>query len=51
MTRTRLYLETMAEVIPRAEQRVFIDEGLKGLLPLLSLDRKGGGPSSQEGTP
>ena len=51
VTRTRLYLETMAEVIPRAEQRVFIDEGLKGLLPLLSLDRKGGGPSSQEGTP
>jgi len=36
VTRTRLYLETMAEVIPRAQQRTFIDGELKGVLPVFS---------------
>jgi membrane protease subunit HflK len=38
VTRTRIYLETMTDVLPRARRRVFLDEGLKGVLPLLSLD-------------
>jgi membrane protease subunit HflK len=37
VTRSRVYLETMGDVIPRAEHRVFIDDRLKGLLPLLPL--------------
>jgi membrane protease subunit HflK len=37
VTRSRIYLETMSEVIPRAERRTFIDDRLKGLLPLLPL--------------
>jgi modulator of FtsH protease HflK len=38
VTRTRLYLETMGEVLPRAQNRIFIDDRLKGLLPLFPLD-------------
>ena len=43
VTRTRLYLETMTEVLPQVQKKVIIDDDLKGLLPLLNL----GG--SQEG--
>lgn len=38
VTRSRLYLESMAKVLPRARRRVFIDEEMKGVLPILSLD-------------
>jgi membrane protease subunit HflK len=38
VTRARLYLERIAEVYPKAKRRVFIDDEVKGLLPLLSLD-------------
>lgn len=44
VTRNRLYLETLAEVMPKAQRRVFIDDRLKGLMPLLSL-----GPSTAAG--
>ncbi len=37
VTRARLYLETMGTVLPATRHRVFIDEKLKGILPLLSL--------------
>jgi membrane protease subunit HflK len=37
VTRTRLYLETMGEVLPRAQRRVYIDDRLKGLMPLLTM--------------
>lgn len=46
VTRSRLYLETMSQVLPRAGQRTVVDANLKGLLPMLSLDRQqsaGGG--------
>lgn len=36
-TRTRLYLEALAEVLPNAGQKVVIDEGLRQLLPVLPL--------------
>ncbi|MGD8862449.1 MAG: FtsH protease activity modulator HflK [Myxococcales bacterium] len=39
VTRTRLYLETMTEVMPRAKRRLFLDQGLDGILPLLSLNQ------------
>jgi membrane protease subunit HflK len=41
VTRRRIYLETMQGVLPGIERKVVLDEDLKGLIPLLSLD--GGG--------
>lgn len=50
VTRRRLYLETMADVLPRIKDKVVVDESLEGLLPLLqlggasrSMPQKGGG--------
>jgi membrane protease subunit HflK len=40
VTRSRLYLETMSDVVPRAQQRTFIDDRLKGLLPVFPLSGK-----------
>jgi membrane protease subunit HflK len=37
VTRRRLYLETMAEVLPRAGQKVVIDEAAKGMTPILRM--------------
>jgi membrane protease subunit HflK len=38
VTRTRLYLETMSRVLPAAKRRIYVDDQIKGLLPLLPLD-------------
>ncbi|HXK61384.1 MAG TPA: FtsH protease activity modulator HflK, partial [Acidobacteriota bacterium] len=38
VTRQRLYLETMQNVLPKAGGKVFVDKDAKGILPLLSLD-------------
>ncbi|HKU38013.1 MAG TPA: FtsH protease activity modulator HflK [Polyangiales bacterium] len=40
VTRSRLYLETMGKVIPNARRRVFIDDNVKGVLPLLGMEGK-----------
>jgi membrane protease subunit HflK len=40
VTRRRLYLETLGEVLPQAGQRVVVDEDARSVLPLLNL---GGG--------
>lgn len=37
VTRLRLYLETMAEVLPAVRKKVILDQDAKGLLPLLNL--------------
>ena len=37
ITRRRLYLETMSEILPNLGKTVIIDEETKGLLPLLNL--------------
>jgi membrane protease subunit HflK len=39
VTRTRLYLETMNQVLPGVQSKVIIDDDLKGLLPLLNLNQ------------
>jgi membrane protease subunit HflK len=39
VTRRRLYLETMAEVLSRVKSKVIVGEEVKGLLPMLSLDK------------
>jgi len=38
ITRKRLYLESMQEVLPKLKRKVVIDEETKGILPLLNLD-------------
>ena len=39
VTRSRMYLETMTEVLPQVKSKVIVDEGIKGLLPLLNLNQ------------
>jgi len=43
VTRRRLYLETLAEVLPRARRKYILDSSQGGVLPLLRLDEEGGG--------
>ncbi len=40
VTRRRIYLETMGTIYPRVERKVILDKDLKGVLPLLNLDRE-----------
>jgi membrane protease subunit HflK len=35
VTRARIYLETLSDVIPRAGRRIFVDEAMKGVVPML----------------
>jgi membrane protease subunit HflK len=39
VTRARLHLETMTAVLPKAGQKLVLDENLRGLLPLLTFGR------------
>jgi len=43
VTRTRLYLETLGESLPKAGRRILVDDELEGLVPFLNLtgDRAG----------
>ena len=43
VTRERMYLETMKEILPQFERKVLIDESANQLLPLLNLDLKAKG--------
>lgn len=49
VTKTRLYLETMEEVLAGVEHKTIIDESIRGILPLLSLDRPQSGLSGSKG--
>jgi modulator of FtsH protease HflK len=42
VTRRRLYLETMAEVLPKVKNKVIVGDDVKGLLPLLNLNALAG---------
>ena len=42
ITRTRLYLETMGEILPETGQKIIVDESLRQLLPILPLSTKPG---------
>jgi modulator of FtsH protease HflK len=44
-TRTRLYLETMAKILPALGSKTIIDENLEGILPLLNIDRQATSPA------
>lgn len=39
VTRTRLYLETMQEVLGGVDQKTIVDDSMQGVLPLLNLDQ------------
>ncbi len=43
VTKRRLYLETMTEILPKIQGKFIVDPELRNLIPLLQLDRKGGG--------
>lgn len=47
VTRKRIYLETMGEVLPRAGSKVVVDDSVRGLLPLLNLDSGSSRPKQQ----
>jgi membrane protease subunit HflK len=38
VTRKRIYLETMNQVLPQVERKVIVDDAVRGVLPLLNLD-------------
>ncbi len=38
VTRKRIYLETMNDVLPKVERKIIVDEKVRGLLPLLNLN-------------
>jgi membrane protease subunit HflK len=40
VTRTRLYLETMGEVLPATGEKIIIDDSMRNLLPILPLNPK-----------
>ncbi len=40
VTRDRIYLETLAKVLPRVGKKLIIDENVKGLIPLLDLKKE-----------
>lgn len=40
VTRKRLYLETLNDVLPKTGRKVVVDQQMRGLLPLLNLDAK-----------
>jgi len=51
VTRRRLYLEAMAEILPKAGRRIIIDDKAKGILPLLQLGGAASGGAAAEGKP
>ena len=42
VTRRRLYLETLNEVLPRLTSKIILDEAARGILPLLQLNPEAG---------
>ena len=42
VTRKRMYLETMTEVLPKADKKYIIDPQQNSILPLLQLSQEGG---------
>jgi membrane protease subunit HflK len=42
VTRRRIYIETLQEVLPGIRSKIIVDEQTQGILPLLNLDRQQG---------
>ena len=43
VTRKRMYLETLNDILPNVESKIVLDENLQGILPLLDLKSRGTG--------
>ncbi|MCK4305269.1 MAG: FtsH protease activity modulator HflK [Candidatus Eisenbacteria sp.] len=43
ITRKRIYLETMREILPKVKNKVIIDDNLRSVLPLLNIESHAGG--------
>lgn len=41
VTRTRLYLEALSEILPKAKKKIVLDTDAKGLIPLLNMQAGG----------
>lgn len=50
VTRRRIYIETLQEVMPSIRSKVIVDEATRGILPFLNLDSQNLG-AQQSGTP
>ncbi len=48
VTRQRIYLETLNEVLPRVGRKLIVDEKTAGILPLIQLGKEGGKGASKE---
>jgi len=42
VTRRRIYIETMQEILPKLQSKIIVDEQTQGILPLLNLDALNG---------
>jgi modulator of FtsH protease HflK len=49
VTRKRIYLETMREILPKVGSKVVVDDDIRGVLPLLNLDGRRAGPPAAAG--
>ena len=49
VTRRRLYLEAMEEVLAKVGRKIIIDESVRGVVPLLNLDQGGPPPVIESG--
>jgi membrane protease subunit HflK len=47
VTRNRMYLETLSQLLPRIGRKVILDENQRGLLPLLNLASEPAKPAQQ----
>ena len=45
VTRTRIYLETLGDVMPKAKQGIVVDESVQQILPMLPLPQNPPGVS------
>jgi membrane protease subunit HflK len=48
VTRKRIYLETMNDILPRVSQKIVIDDDLRSILPLLNLSPQGSKPGDEK---
>jgi membrane protease subunit HflK len=42
VTRRRIYIETLQDVMPRIRSKIIVDEETRGILPLLNLNSENG---------
>jgi len=49
VTRTRLYLEAMQDILSNVDSKIVVDESIRGVLPLLNLDPPAGSAGKKGG--